>query len=146
MSAIQNPPGPGSPSSSQPAQDHRNIHKKAQQQKQGQNKKSGGGGKAPGGQQTPSKLRGLEKDPPAVRLSKTMSWLLRHGAKSEGLPMRPDGYVKVRDLLENGRIKSLQLDFSALQEVVKTDSKQRFDLKEDLGEWWIKANQGHSMQ
>lgn len=45
------------------------------------------------------KLRGLEKDSPEVRLSKTLSWLLRHGAKSEGLSMRADGYVRVVDLV-----------------------------------------------
>lgn len=55
---------------------------------QPQNPKRGGG-----------KLRGLPKDSPAVRLSKTLSWLLRHGAQSEGLPMRADGFVKVTDLV-----------------------------------------------
>lgn len=45
------------------------------------------------------KMRGLPKDSPEVRLSKTLSWILRHGAKSEGIPMRPDGYVIVTDLV-----------------------------------------------
>lgn len=49
-----------------------------------------------------AKLRGLEKDSPEVRLSKTFSWLLRHGAQGEGLPMRKDGYVKVTDLVCGG--------------------------------------------
>jgi 2'-phosphotransferase len=44
-------------------------------------------------------LRGLPKDSPEVRLSKTLSWLLRHGAKSEGLFMRSDGYVRVNDIV-----------------------------------------------
>jgi RNA:NAD 2'-phosphotransferase (TPT1/KptA family) len=44
-------------------------------------------------------LRGHPKDSPEVRLSKTLSWILRHGAKSEGLYMRPDGYVRVSDLV-----------------------------------------------
>ncbi|KAH9004610.1 hypothetical protein EDB86DRAFT_3072097 [Lactarius hatsudake] len=43
-------------------------------------------------------LRGFPKDSPEVRLSKTLSWVLRHGAKSEGLFMRSDGYVRVNDL------------------------------------------------
>jgi hypothetical protein len=34
-----------------------------------------------------------------VRMSKTISWLLRHGAKSESIDMRPDGYVRVSDLV-----------------------------------------------
>jgi hypothetical protein len=56
--------------------------------------------------QTSSKLRGLEKDSPEVRISKTLSWLLRHGAQGEGLAMRKDGYVKVEDL-----VRWLRADF-----------------------------------
>ena len=46
-----------------------------------------------------SKLRGQVHDSPEVRISKTLSWLLRHGAQSDGLKMRTDGYVKVDDLV-----------------------------------------------
>lgn len=49
----------------------------------------------------PSKARGLEKDSPEVRMSKTLSFLLRHHAANEGVPMRPDGYVKVPDLVNH---------------------------------------------
>lgn len=58
--------------------------------------RGGGGGKRGGGQ---GKLRGLPNDSPEIRLSKTLSWLLRHGAQSVGLSMRPDGYVRVDDLV-----------------------------------------------
>ena len=61
-----------------------------------QKKGSGQGTSRQGGS---AKLRGPEKDSPEVRLSKTLSWLLRHGAKGEGLSMREDGYVKVKDLV-----------------------------------------------
>lgn len=47
------------------------------------------------------KLRGLRTDTKEVQVSKTISWLLRHGAKSEGLDMRPDGYVRVTDLVSS---------------------------------------------
>ncbi|KAJ4479698.1 KptA family-domain-containing protein [Lentinula edodes] len=102
-----------------------------------QNLKRGGGG---------GKLRGLPKDSPAVRLSKTLSWLLRHGAQSEGLPMRADGYVKSTDLLENPKIKSQALDLAGLQQIVNADSKQRYSLVCEDDIWWIKANQGHSIK
>ncbi len=46
-----------------------------------------------------AKLRGHPRDAEDVRISKTLSWILRHGAKSEGLYMRPDGYVRVQDLV-----------------------------------------------
>jgi len=51
------------------------------------------------------KLRGQERDSPEVRLSKTLSWILRHGAKGEGLKMRPDGYVKVTDLVRSRSLR-----------------------------------------
>jgi len=57
-----------------------------------------GGGKLAGGS---SKLRGQTNDSPEVRLSKTLAWILRHGAKSEGLAMRPDGYIRVTHLVSS---------------------------------------------
>lgn len=44
-------------------------------------------------------MRGHPRDEEDVRISKTLSWLLRHGAKTEGLNMRTDGYVQVQDLV-----------------------------------------------
>ncbi|KAF8074672.1 KptA family-domain-containing protein [Lyophyllum atratum] len=114
-----------------------------------QGQKQGGGSKQSGAanQKPAGKLRGLEKDSPAVRLSKTLSWLLRHGAKGEGLPMRPDGYVNVTDLLANPKMKGQGLDLAGLQEIVKADLKKRYDLMEDAeAAWWIRANQGHSIK
>ncbi|KAG5726138.1 putative tRNA 2'-phosphotransferase [Termitomyces sp. T112] len=143
MSAAQTSLPTGSGTESQPMQSQRNASTNSRKkQEKGQKKQ---GPKQGGGQQS-TKLRGLERDSPAVRLSKTISWLLRHGAKNERLPMRPDGYVKVKDLMENLKGKGQDIDFSGLQELVKADSKKRYDLKEDSGDWWIRANQGHSME
>lgn len=100
-------------------------------------------------------LRGHSKDSPEVRISKTLSWILRHGAKSEGLYMRPDGYVRVSDLLASPRLSSpTQLDLAGLQRMVENDSKKRYmllkgpdDTSPTAGEiWWIRANQGHSLK
>jgi hypothetical protein len=46
-----------------------------------------------------ARKKGLPKDSPEIRNSKTVSWVLRHGATAEGIAMRPDGYVKVTDLV-----------------------------------------------
>ncbi|KAA1468922.1 hypothetical protein DENSPDRAFT_795237 [Dentipellis sp. KUC8613] len=103
---------------------------------------------------TPStKLRGLPKDSPEVRISKTLSWILRHGAKSEGLYMRPDGFVRVTDLLASPKLQT-QLDFAGLEKIVQDDKKMRYTMMSgpdekapDAGDiCWIRANQGHSMQ
>ncbi|KAJ6585013.1 KptA family-domain-containing protein [Mycena capillaripes] len=113
------------------------------------NKQAGSSSNSTGGKS--EKLRGLPKDSPEVRISKTLSWILRHGAKSEGLAMRPDGYVKVTDLIANPKLKTLDLE--ALQAILKADVKQRYDLvfepdatDPETGIWWMKANQGHSIK
>jgi 2'-phosphotransferase len=42
------------------------------------------------------------------------------------------------------------LNLEGLQEIVKADAKQRYDLKfeegTEAGIWWMKANQGHSIK
>ena len=50
-------------------------------------------------QQPSAKLRGNPRDTPTIRLSKTLSYVLRHGAEKEGIRMRPDGFVLVNDLV-----------------------------------------------
>jgi len=88
-----------------------------------------------------------------VRISKSLSWLLRHGAEERGLPMRKDGYVCVQDLLRQPRLSGVTL--LTLEELVRRDKKQRYHLlhqpqnpvtSSDPAFWWIRANQGHSLQ
>lgn len=74
-----------------------------------------------------------------IRISKKLSYLLRHGAEKEGLIMRKDGYCKVTDIL-----KYLGISLNKLKEIVSENSKQRFSLIDESGVYWIRANQGHS--
>ncbi|KAF9266815.1 hypothetical protein L218DRAFT_857261 [Marasmius fiardii PR-910] len=88
-----------------------------------------------------------------VQLSKTLSYLLRHGAESNGLSIRSDGFVKVKDLLKTAEL--CELDFMTLEKIVQMDNKQRFTMSyqlpgvpgssSQLENWWIRANQGHSL-
>ncbi|XP_037718528.1 tRNA 2'-phosphotransferase 1 [Drosophila subpulchrella] len=80
-----------------------------------------------------------------VQLSKKLSWLLRHGAKSEGIPIRTDGFVGVTDLQEHPRYKSFTLE--KLQEIASADSKHRYTLRwnPEFRDHEIRANQGHSL-
>ena len=48
-----------------------------------------------------AKLRGFKTEDPAVRMSKTLSWILRHGSESLKLPMRPDGFVRVDEIVSS---------------------------------------------
>ncbi|KAG9309892.1 KptA family-domain-containing protein, partial [Chiua virens] len=98
------------------------------------------------------KRRGHPRDSPEVRLSKSLSWLLRHGAEKSGLSIRQDGYAKVADVLANSMFRDVT--FQELQQIVKRDQKSRYHLlfepqtSESSGTdvWWIRANQGHSMK
>ncbi|KAH7924303.1 hypothetical protein BV22DRAFT_1013613 [Leucogyrophana mollusca] len=99
------------------------------------------------------KMRGSDRDAPDVRISKSLSWLLRHGAKTAGLQLRPDGYANVSDVLANPIFKDIT--FGKLQEVVSKDAKQRYSLvlepqiaqaSSATNTWWIRANQGHSIK
>ncbi|XP_044583685.1 tRNA 2'-phosphotransferase 1 isoform X2 [Cotesia glomerata] len=79
----------------------------------------------------------IERD---VKISKKLSYLLRHGAHREGLNIAKDGFVLANDIL-------LKLDGIGLQDIeriVKNDEKQRYTLISDKV-WKIKANQGHSI-
>ncbi|GHJ84625.1 hypothetical protein NliqN6_1027 [Naganishia liquefaciens] len=73
-----------------------------------------------------SKLRGLEKNDEDVRYSKTLAYLLRHGAEKQGLPMRKDGYVRVVDILDEPNLRALT--FPHLYHLVESNAKKRFVL------------------
>lgn len=48
-------------------------------------------------------------DPPAVQLSKTLAYLLRHGAQAHKLPMRADGFVPLDAVLAVPRVAKIEL-------------------------------------
>lgn len=77
-------------------------------------------------------------------LSKAMSYLLRHGAQKEKVPIDEKGFISVSNLLKHKSLKRFnenQLDY-----VIKSCPKQRFfsETRED-GMKYIRANQGHSL-
>lgn len=78
-----------------------------------------------------------------VRLSKWLSWLLRHGAEEEGLPMGADGYAPLADVLSRAAQRDAAWTEAAVRRVVAASDKQRFALSADGAR--IRANQGHSI-
>ena len=70
-----------------------------------------------------------------VKDSKRVSWLLRHGAPEQKIPIDPAGWVAVGDVLRTLRMSEARLD-----EVVGQNDKKRF---EKVG-GRIRACQGHS--
>ncbi|KAI8073903.1 phosphotransferase KptA/Tpt1 [Gongronella butleri] len=81
-----------------------------------------------------------------IRISKLLSYILRHGAVKEKLELRPDGFLRLDDLLARPKLKGVTLE--TVQYIVKNNDKQRFTLvqDDDTQEWLIRANQGHSLR
>ncbi|XP_017578215.1 tRNA 2'-phosphotransferase 1 isoform X2 [Pygocentrus nattereri] len=87
--------------------------------------------------------RGESRD---VRLSKSLSYALRHGASKMGLHMSSDGFIFVDELLAHPQFSSFSLE--DLERVVAMNDKQRFKLQNhpENGRLQIRANQGHTVQ
>ncbi len=93
-----------------------------------------------------------------VQFSKALSYILRHGAEKEGLPIRPDGYILVDQLLARPKVSKLRFppreaaadlsgpaspssskpaakgrapDFQDILDCVASNSKKRFELSTD---------------
>ncbi len=75
-------------------------------------------------------------------LSRSLAWLLRHGALKNGLTVFPDGYILLDDIFKLQKFK--KYNFDNIKHVVDNNDKQRFALKEENDKWYIRANQGHS--
>ena len=82
-----------------------------------------------------------------VKFSRSLSWILRHGAPSLGLNLTPDAYLKLDDVLRLCNLKCSQsYTTEDVIRIVQNNNKQRFRLKETDGVFWIRANQGHSIK
>lgn len=80
----------------------------------------------------------------AVKLSKRLSLILRHRPASVGLPLDDAGWVSVDELLVALAAHGLSLTRDELDEVVRSNDKQRFAFDDTRTK--IRANQGHSVQ
>jgi len=83
-----------------------------------------------------------------VQLSKTLSYLLRHGAIERDLAMDSNGFCKLNDVIKelNKMLPRQNVTLDRINKIVKDCSKQRFKLETFNGALMIRANQGHSMQ
>jgi len=77
-----------------------------------------------------------------IKISKHLSWLLRHHVVDHGLKITDDGYVLWDDIVKIQQFSTYTLD--DVKHVVDTNDKKRFSLKEENGKCYIRANQGHS--
>lgn len=75
-------------------------------------------------------------------ISRFMSLILRHKPETIGISLDEHGWANVDELIE-GIAKTREFNMDILEEVVKTDNKQRYSFNED--KTLIRANQGHSI-
>ena len=76
--------------------------------------------------------------------SKFISLILRHNPQVIGISLDEHGWADVQDLIEGiNRTEGHSLDMDTLEEIVRTDEKQRYSFNED--HTLIRANQGHSI-
>lgn len=76
-------------------------------------------------------------------LSKFISLILRHKPETIGISLDEHGWANVDELLA-GIGRTRPIDMEILEEIVRTDEKQRYTFNEDHTR--IRANQGHSIQ
>lgn len=80
-----------------------------------------------------------------VLISKALSYLLRHGAVKEKLPIDSQGWVPVTQILAHNRLRTHRATEEDLQRVVAQNAKQRFSLEWRGDRLYICANQGHTL-
>lgn len=78
-----------------------------------------------------------------VRISKTLSYWLRHRPDEAGLALDPQGWASLDAVLAALAQRGLAADIDTLLAVVDESDKQRFELTPDLSR--IRARQGHSV-
>lgn len=74
--------------------------------------------------------------------SRYISLILRHKPETIGITLDEHGWADVHQLIE-GISRSQKFNMEMLEEIVRTDNKQRYFFNED--KTLIRANQGHSV-
>jgi putative RNA 2'-phosphotransferase len=77
-------------------------------------------------------------------ISKFLSKYLRHAPEEIGIALEPGGWVGVDELLAASAKHGMKYSREELDEVVRTNDKQRFAFDDSRTK--IKANQGHSTE
>lgn len=74
--------------------------------------------------------------------SKFIALILRHKPEAIGITLDEHGWANVQELIA-GIAKTHDFNMNILEEIVRTDNKQRYSFNED--KTLIRANQGHSI-
>ncbi|MEM9341006.1 MAG: RNA 2'-phosphotransferase [Bacteroidota bacterium] len=77
------------------------------------------------------------------KISKLMSYALRHQPEALGLELDDEGWVATHQLISGLNKKIPEINLTMLEEVVRTNDKKRFAFSGDQTK--IRASQGHSI-
>lgn len=77
------------------------------------------------------------------KISKFLSYVLRHKSESIGLELNPYGWLLIDDIIANSK-KDIALSKKRIAETVVSNKKKRFTISDDGKS--IRANQGHSIK
>lgn len=78
------------------------------------------------------------------RISKFLSYVLRHQPELIDLELDKNGWANTEELIQKSITKNHRLTLEILKDIVATNDKKRFSFNEDQSK--IRANQGHSLQ
>eukprot|EP00929_Paragymnodinium_shiwhaense_P118910 TRINITY_DN907_c5_g1_i2.p1 TRINITY_DN907_c5_g1~~TRINITY_DN907_c5_g1_i2.p1 ORF type:complete len:531 (+),score=169.83 TRINITY_DN907_c5_g1_i2:105-1697(+) len=84
--------------------------------------------------------------PRHVKISKSLTQVLRHKATDLGIDIRSDGYCSLDAIMALPWLKELNCTKADVEQVVRESDKKRFELKEETGMCYIRAVQGHSIK
>lgn len=77
------------------------------------------------------------------KLSVFISLVLRHKPDAAGITLDEHGWANVEELLDGIHNTGREINMEVLEEIVRTDNKQRYSFSGDKK--YIRANQGHSI-
>ncbi len=77
------------------------------------------------------------------RIGKYIAYLLRHHPEDIGMQLDKNGWANTQELIAGIKKRYADFNMSDLEEIVRTDNKQRYSFNEDKTR--IRANQGHSV-
>lgn len=78
-----------------------------------------------------------------IRISRYLSFILRHKPEDAGITLDKHGWADVDALISGIKRKYEAMNMELLEEIVRTDDKGRYSFNED--KTLIRANQGHSV-
>jgi putative RNA 2'-phosphotransferase len=79
-----------------------------------------------------------------TKVSRKLSYILRHHPDEIGLTLDEQGWGSVDYILSKLKVSGIPLSMDVLKEVVETNDKKRFAFNADFS--MIRANQGHSVE